>query len=47
MLIVYGYLPIFYSRRYLISNYLKYIDKNKDSNIYYIKHKENKYPIVE
>lgn len=23
----YGYLPMFYSRRYLISNYLKYIDK--------------------
>lgn len=47
MLIAYGYLPIFYSRRYLISNYLKYIDKNKNSNIYYIKHKEDKYPIVE
>lgn len=47
MLISYGYLPIFYSRRYLISNYLKYIDKNKNSNIYYIKHKEDKYPIVE
>ena len=26
MLISYGYLPIFYSRRYLITNYLKYID---------------------
>ena len=47
MLIVYGYLPIFYSRRYLISNYLKYIDKNNNSNIYYIKHKEDKYPIIE
>lgn len=47
MLIVYGYLPIFYSRRYLISNYLKYIDKNKDGNIYYIKHNSDKYPIVE
>ena len=47
MLIVYGYLPIFYSRRYLITNYLKYIDKEKNSNIYYIKNKEDKYPIVE
>ena len=47
MLICYGYLPIFYSRRYLISNYLKYISKNKESNIYYIKNKDDKYPIVE
>lgn len=47
MLICYGYLPIFYSRRYLISNYLKYIDKSKDSNLYYIKNKSDKYPIVE
>lgn len=47
MLISYGYLPIFYSRRYLISNYLKYINKNKDSDIYYIKNKEERYPIVE
>ena len=26
----YGYLPIFYSRRYLIKNYLKFIDKEED-----------------
>lgn len=47
MLICYGYLPIFYSRRYLITNYLKYIDKDKNSDVYYIKNKEDKYPIVE
>ena len=47
MLISYGYLPIFYSRRYLITNYLKYISKDKTSDIYYIKNKEDKYPIVE
>ena len=28
MFTVYGYVPIFYSRRYLITNYLKYIRKN-------------------
>ena len=27
MFLGYGYLPMFYSRRYLISNYLKYIDQ--------------------
>lgn len=32
----YGYAPIFYSRRYLITNYLKYIDKPIDSNNYKI-----------
>lgn len=47
MLISYGYLPIFYSRRYLISNYLEYINKQKDSDLYYIKNKEDRYPIVE
>lgn len=47
MLISYGYLPIFYSRRYLISNYLKYINKDKENNIYYIKHNNDKYIIKE
>ena len=47
MLICYGYLPIFYSRRYLISNYLKYIDKSKNSDLYYIRNKDYRYPIVE
>ena len=47
MLISYGYLPIFYSRRYLITNYLKYINQDKQHNTYYIKNKDDKYPIVE
>lgn len=47
MLICYGYLPIFYSRRYLISSYLNYIKHDKKSNNYYIKNKEDKYPIIE
>ena len=47
MLICYGYLPIFYSRRYLVTNYLKYINKDINNNIYYIKHNNDKYPIVE
>lgn len=36
MFMVYGYSPIFYSRRYLISNYLKYIKDNKKGNKYSI-----------
>ena len=47
MLICYGYLPIFCSRRYLISSYLNYIKHDKNTNNYYIKNKEDKYPIIE
>ncbi len=47
MLICYGYLPIFYSRRYLVRNYLEYVKKEKTGDIYYIKNGEDKYPIVE
>lgn len=47
MMMCYGYLPIFYSRRYLVSNYLTYINKEKTSDIYYIKHNEDFYPIKE
>lgn len=47
MLVCYGYLPIFYSRRYLITNYLKYINKDKINNVYYIKNNQDKYPIIE
>ena len=32
----YGYAPIFYSRRYLITNYLKYIGEENDSSNYKI-----------
>ncbi len=45
---VYGYLPIFLSRRHLLTNYLEYIDKKKDDNIYYLKDdKDEYYPIYE
>ena len=47
MIISYGYIPIFYSRRYLITNYLNYIQETKEKGHYYIKNKEDKYPIVE
>ena len=36
MFMVYGYSPIFYSRRYLIKSYLKYICKDDNSNKYMI-----------
>ena len=47
MMICYGYLPMFYSRRYLISNYLKYIDCNENNSEYFIDDGKDKYRIVE
>lgn len=44
---VYGHLPIFYSRRYLISNYFSYINKKKEDTMYYIKNEELNYLIKE
>lgn len=44
---VFGYLPIFYSRRYLIKNYFEHIQQDKTSNTYYLNLNEDYYPIVE
>lgn len=44
---VYGYLPIFYSRRYLLTNYFKYINKDMNDNTYYIFNNDLKYMIKE
>ena len=48
MFLVYGYQPIFYSRRYLVKNYLDFIEKEKENTNYKIISDSNKkYPIVE
>lgn len=44
---VYGYLPIFYSRRYLLSNYFKYINKDMNDDTYYIFNNDLRYMIKE
>lgn len=44
---VYGYLPVFYSRRYLLTNYFKYIKKEMNDKKYYVFDKELKYMIIE
>ena len=44
---VYGYLPIFYSRRELITNYFKYIDKDNNSDRYYVYNDNLKYMVIE
>lgn len=48
MFTAYGYVPIFYSRRYLITNYLKYLNLEKKSANYTIKSDHGDvYPIIE
>lgn len=47
ILICYGYLPIFYSKRHLVSNYLEYIKEKKEHEIYYIKNNGDRYPVLE
>lgn len=44
---VFGYLPIFYSRRSLLTNYFKYINKEMKDDKYYIFNKNLKYLIKE
>lgn len=43
----YGYSPIFYSRRYLITNYLKYIDEDSGKDYKIISDDNKEYPIDE
>lgn len=47
MFTAYGYLPIFYSRRYLITNYLKYINQTPGNNYHIINDEGISYPIDE
>ena len=47
MFMGYGYLPIFYSRRYLTTNYFNYINKTKKDDLYYMRHNNEEYPVLE
>ncbi|NLL44409.1 MAG: hypothetical protein GX247_01920 [Mollicutes bacterium] len=44
---IFGYLPMFVSRRHLIKNYLEYFNLKSDSTINYIVNEGNKYPIID
>lgn len=44
---VYGYIPMSNSKRYLVTNYLKHINKDIEDKYYYIKERDNYYMIVE
>ena len=47
MITLFGYLPMFVSKRSLVKNYLKTFDLKDDSKINYIYKEEKKYPITD
>ena len=47
MITLFGYLPMFVSKRSLVKNYLKTFDLKDDSNINYIYKEGKKYPITD
>lgn len=44
---VFGYLPMFMSKRKLVTNYKKYFNLDDDSKLYYMYKENKKYPVVE
>lgn len=44
---IFGYLPMFASKRKLVTNYKKYFSLKTNSNIYYMMEENKKYPIIE
>lgn len=47
MVNLFGYLPMFVSKRHIVKNYLEYFNLNDDSNINYIEKEDNIYPIID
>lgn len=44
---IFGYLPMFVSRRHLVKNYLETFDIKDNSNMYYLEHKGEIYPTID
>ncbi len=44
---LFGYLPMFVSKRHIIKNYLEYFKLNDESNINYIEKEDKTYPIID
>ncbi len=44
---VFGYIPMFYSKRPLVTNYKKVFSLEGDDTIYYLEHEGRKYPLRE
>lgn len=44
---IFGYLPMFVSKRHLVKNYLECFNIKDNSNIYYLKKDDNLYPLLD
>ncbi len=44
---IFGYLPMFDSKRHLVKNYLECFGLKENGNLYYLEKEGNKYPIVD
>ena len=44
---IFGYLPMFVSRRHIVKNYLNYFNLNDNSTINYIEKEDKVYPIID
>lgn len=47
MMTMFGYIPMFVSRRHIVNNYLDYFNLNDNSKVSYIEKEDNIYPIVD
>lgn len=45
--LVFGYIPMFYSKRPLVTNYKKHFNLKDDGNLYYMEKGGKKYPLLE
>ena len=44
---LFGYLPMFTSKRHIVKNYLEYFDLNDESSVNYIEKEDKIYPIID
>lgn len=47
MVTMFGYLPMFVSKRHIVKNYLEYFNLKDNSKINYIEKEDNSYPIID
>ena len=47
MMTLFGYIPMFVSKRHIVDNYLDYFNLNDNSKVNYIEKEDNTYPIVD
>ena len=47
MVTLFGYLPMFVSKRHIVKNYLQYFKLNDESSINYIEKEDKTYPIID